>query len=67
MSNMSLIQCPDCGAWNDKRDRDCAQCGKLLATTGHKQDDRRNFRETHRQRKKRFDDDDGEDDGDHRR
>ena len=58
MSNMSLIKCPDCGAYNDKRDRECAQCGKQFGIPMHKQDAKK---DGNRHRRQRFDDEDDED------
>ena len=57
MSNMQLIRCPDCGAYNGQHDRECAMCGKQFGIHPHKQDDKGN----RRRQKKRFDDEDDED------
>lgn len=58
---MNLKECPDCGGYNDAKDRECARCGKQFNVHGHKQDDRRN--NPRRRHKGKFDDetdDDGE-------
>lgn len=57
---MQPVKCPDCGAYNDPHDAECAMCGKRFGPS-HKQDDRKRHDETHRRKKRQFDDESDED------
>jgi len=55
---MKPVTCPDCGAVNTDQDTTCGRCGYALKERSHRED----WRANRRKQKRRFDDEDGNDD-----